>query len=526
MAEASSSETAQNPLSFYSNLIHLYPHQIDNFYHSVETFAKGNKFKIDYSPTGSGKTYATLAVAQAFGLNVFVVSPVTLQQKWISVAHQYGIYIRTMSYETLRGTGSGYLSHGLLYKEGKNYIPTEGLVELLEQGFLVVFDECQKLKNDSLNTRAATAVACQVQQSSNSFMMLISATPFDKVEMCANVMSVLGFDIKGSIITHNNMTPKKSEISPNLLAWLKSENCPTVQKNIDGLRKKEFQHILYLCYMKTVKSKYAFSMSSFMTEFDVKFYNGYFNFGEHEKTLVEIYQDLVKTIDANRAKKEKIDMEKLSNSLVEIEELKTYIIEKLMKHVLEHTNNSIIVGLHYIQNITYLADAFKEYQPAILTGNAKLTKQNMRHQIIERFQSGQTRIIICTIQVGGVGIDLHDTVGDRPRVVMTSADYRAIDLAQMLGRVRRVGMKSPAMGFLVYCNALDEKSIWESLIAKGKTLWEITKTDIYIDGQTVKFFNDFPIFYESKGNMIPPMPDAKTHHIDSQSVSISELCEY
>lgn len=520
----------KNPLERYGKIIKLFEHQVDNFHHTINNFGAGIRFKIDCSPTGSGKTYTTLAVAQAIGLKVLAVVPKTLQTKWISVAEEYDIPIEVMTYETLRGQRDSLLKHGLFYRKDEKYIPTERLDKYLMEPTLVIFDEAQKLKNNTLTNKSATALAYQVRQYPNCYTIYVSATLFDKEEMGANILSVLGMDEEGSIITYNKEVPKRSEIAPNLLTWLTSENplyMRRISKRIRGAKKAELQSILYQCFLSIVKPKFAYAMSEFTTEYNVDFYNGYFQFDfEHERKLKKIYEELMDSFGQSRALGERLDMGKFGESLIEIELIKSYVIARLTEYMMMNTNYSVIIGLHYIQSITYLAERLAEYDPAILTGNAKLTKQSARYKIIDKFQDGNTRIIICTTQVGGIGIDLHDTKGDRPRVVLASADYRAIDLTQVLGRTRRVGMKSPAIGLLVYCNALDEIKIWEALISKGKVLKDTSTFNTSNAKQKIRYFNEFERFDERKGEHIPEMNKSKCDATDNTPIPISEYIQY
>lgn len=525
--DESLSTDQESHFAYYKKTISLFPHQKENFFHSVDLFSAGHKFKIDCSPTGSGKTYVSLAVAQLFGLRILVVAPKPLQAKWKSVANEHGIDSKVLTYNALRGQSDGLLNHGLIRRVNKKYQATDLLRQYLDEGCLVIFDEVQNGKNKTLTNSAMRCLAHEVQISERGIMIFVSATIFDREKMGTNVLGFLGFDEEGAIITHNNVVPKRSEISPEILKWLKEQNpvyMSRIASRIQAARKGDLDEILYQCYLKVVKPKFAFAMTEFQTEFNVDFYNGYFNFSKaDEKQLIAIYNDLLKSFTQSREDGERLDMQKFSKSLTQIELIKTHVISRLTQHILEHTNYSIVIGLHYLQSIIHLAETFADYNPAILTGDSKLTNQKKRNEIIDDFQEGKTRIIICTLQVGGVGIDLHDKVGNRPRVVMASADHRAIDLTQVLGRVRRVGMKSPAFGLLIYCNALDETSIWRSLLSKGQVIKDSSTFTAKNDNQQIKYFNEFKRFDEGKGNPIPAMDQRPANKIENRPTPISDL---
>src|SRR6185437_11798815 len=77
-----------------------------------------------------------------------------------------------------------------------------------------------------------------------------------------------------------------------------------------------------------------------------------------------------------------------------------------------------------------------------LHGGATRTA-DAKKRAMANFQAGKTRIMIATVASGGTGINLDDTVGDRPRtVVMMTPPFTANDMAQAIGRVHRLNTKS------------------------------------------------------------------------------------
>jgi len=66
---------------------------------------------------------------------------------------------------------------------------------------------------------------------------------------------------------------------------------------------------------------------------------------------------------------------------------------------------------------------------------------------LKEFQSRslETRVAIATLASGGTGIDLDDTFGDRPRlVIMAGTDFSAAVVEQAMGRTSRRNTKSPS----------------------------------------------------------------------------------
>lgn len=72
------------------------------------------------------------------------------------------------------------------------------------------------------------------------------------------------------------------------------------------------------------------------------------------------------------------------------------------------------------------------------TKNADQKKKSMND-----FQSGKKKVMIATIQSGGTGINLDDTIGNKPRsIIMVTPPFTANDMAQAIGRVNRLNTKS------------------------------------------------------------------------------------
>lgn len=66
-----------------------------------------------------------------------------------------------------------------------------------------------------------------------------------------------------------------------------------------------------------------------------------------------------------------------------------------------------------------------------------------RRLAVNKFQSGKHKILISTVQSGATGINLDDTVGNKPRsVIMMTPPFTAGEVSQMMGRVNRLNTKS------------------------------------------------------------------------------------
>ena len=81
----------------------------------------------------------------------------------------------------------------------------------------------------------------------------------------------------------------------------------------------------------------------------------------------------------------------------------------------------------------------------------------------------QYRVFISNPKVGGLGTDLDDQVGDRPRFMYIAPSYMFIDQFQTTGRIHRKNTKSTATIRFVYSKEFPfETGILNSMAEKSK----------------------------------------------------------
>jgi SNF2 family DNA or RNA helicase len=101
-----------------------------------------------------------------------------------------------------------------------------------------------------------------------------------------------------------------------------------------------------------------------------------------------------------------------------------------------------------------------------------------RQACIDDFQANRRRLLVATIQAGGVGISLHDTTGSAPRMSIISPTWSAQDMVQTLGRVHRAGAKTPACQRIVFVAKTWEERICEIIEQKITNLHGLNDGDL------------------------------------------------
>jgi superfamily II DNA or RNA helicase len=93
-----------------------------------------------------------------------------------------------------------------------------------------------------------------------------------------------------------------------------------------------------------------------------------------------------------------------------------------------------------------------------------------REANVQRFQNNESRVIICNIAAGGVGVSLHDTDGNHPRMSLISPTFNVKDYVQTLGRIHRANAKSPAIQRVLVASKTIEEKIVDKLEQKRLSL--------------------------------------------------------
>ena len=123
-------------------------------------------------------------------------------------------------------------------------------------------------------------------------------------------------------------------------------------------------------------------------------------------------------------------------------------------------------------------DTLEEYDPLKLVGDCT---RRERKEIVDQFQSGENRLLIANIAVGGTGLNLQDTHGDRPRCVLIVPNYHATDMFQAVYRCYRKGAKSDVVVRLMFGedarnelnllkNLGEKNGVWKTIMDDGRQM--------------------------------------------------------
>jgi superfamily II DNA or RNA helicase len=188
---------------------------------------------------------------------------------------------------------------------------------------------------------------------------------------------------------------------------------------------------------------------------------------EIEKEYKQIHYEL-ELLETNK----KNILVKLLKSQQKIEILKIPLFIQLTNDFLEN-GYSIVIFVNFTKTIELLSQEL--YTKCIIYGEQT---QETREKNIKDFMENKSRVIICNIKAGGVGISLHDKYGGYPRVSLISPTWSSIDLLQSLGRIHRAGGKSKSLQRIIYVANTVEEKIADKIQTKLNNINTINNGDL------------------------------------------------
>lgn len=462
-----------------------------------------NKGYIDTSTMGGGKSYILLFLSLYFDLPLFIIGPLTVVHMWNFLCKKYGVKrITVINYEKLRSQTGYQPKHEYLHRYDLNghvsFAVTNKFKSIVENGILLVIDEFQNLKNNSSKFKACNALLEEVNRSAGPTRFgLISGTPIDKESQIINLLRLLGFIRSKELYQIGANTPTKG-FAELINACYNIDPIVTLE-TIKGMSfsPTTIVSVCYNLYINVIKPRYSGSMTEAPLPPGVLRHisNGFYNINpanlnkltqaiaQLESAIVNTPQEAFDLLDEEDIERRNntnrpSQWELIQNALVKIENAKAYDMARVAKQYLDaNPTHKFIIGINFTTStIPLLLQHLNEYSPLILTGKIK---EKHRPGIIDAFSKNiNYRLLIMNIKVGGVGISLHDTVGNRETKMILSPNYDFLSLIQAAYRIARMGQKSSSYVSFFYGKGVGqvEKRVLLSLITKSKVLRQMLET--------------------------------------------------
>lgn len=429
---------------------------------------------LDASDTGTGKTYAAIAIAAALGLNVIVVCPKSVIPNWHNVCAEFDVeQSMIVNYESLKN-GKYYVTLGdfldevrtncpyiefirdeildpmtlepILTASGRPKTRVVGIEWSIPNNTLVIFDEAHNSKNGmnnsipTINSRMMIMSRPQFDTQRNTFGLCLSATITDKLE---------NFDVIGYML---GLFPRYSKKSYQQFSRkLPNEHAERIQS---------IHNILYparASRMNIRKIKELTGDSQFKKN-DIKAKT--YELDADACDEIEAAHESIRRAMIALRNKQNVDGEHPLTVILRqrqrIELLKIPIfVEKIRKHI--QRNKSVTVFVNFKETLDTIAQQ-------ILTGTDDWMgmlpdefdfirggqTSDEREEIRKKFQNDELRLLICNIDASREGISLHDIHGVYSRRSLISPTWNGIRLKQVFGRGYRANAKSDMVQRVIY----------------------------------------------------------------------------
>ena len=433
----------------YKKLLPYQHSHVDNIIKSLKKYKRA----LDASDTGTGKTYCSIAASKRLNLKPFIICPKSVIPDWFKVLkhfnHQcYGV----ANYELIKNCK--YYKDNGMNKDKCPYVTSKTIVVdskkskaknkkkkrvlftwSLPKDCIIIFDESHKCKN---NKTVTSDIMFTLSHYPNNILML-SATACDKPKLFLLFGYVLG--LYESVSEGSNWLIKISKMY-DMEDKMKAVHKVIFNEYGSRMNKKDVGDI--------------FKKNTVIA--DVVDMNCCKEIQEEYKVIKEVLEDL---------KKKESQAEALAKIIYARQKIEMNKVPTFVKMIKDNVKKgfSVAMFVNFTDTLRKIGDATK--CKCFIFGEQTL---NERNDAIKQFNSGKEKIIICNSKAGGVGISLHDTIGDHPRMTLISPTWSAQDLLQVLGRTHRSKAQTDTIQKIVFCNKTYEMEIAKIIAEKIKNI--------------------------------------------------------
>lgn len=543
-----SEESKNNNSNEYRNEIILSEDQLEHFNRINNLIANNHSSILDTGKTGSGKTIIAANFARVRNISrIIVICNGSVQKKhWNDHKIKYELpIIAILSYDELRGSsslittpdGREMVPHGFLYKINGNFEPTEIFRQYVEEGLLLIPDECHLIKNDCGKTYAVKALSRYISirnmvlplPAFKSFNLFTSMTPFDEPDHVINFAMLCGI-IRSDILYDKNTNELKGIIElyeycnyfnsekTNLIWGIYDIDC----KNVTTVAYRLITEVLLRMissFARNCEKNYLSKQTIFYAYFDIEPIGVELmkkalkmikapikNIHNEESTLVRRclkakksnLNNLLENLTINNYSDNELNNEfnRITNSnesllntrsgvihgMITTQTVKSYYCAtRFIRKIFDTVENcKVIVFLNYKEAINIIMRNLEYFNPVKITGDSECT-ENIRNDIISKFNEPnlESRLLIIISQIGSDGIELDDSYGNFPRISLAFPDFYHSRFFQCPGRTLRRFTKSNSLYFLILVNSEEcpEESVFKSITNKSKVMEETLRNN-------------------------------------------------
>lgn len=472
-----------NPSSFAPfNLIYvlknpsnLLPYQPVAVRHIVQSILD-NGAAIDGSDTGLGKTYVALAAARELCLTPYIFCKIGGMASWSKVCKFMGVRPAIITNWEQARTGKLKVNGKPLLTRKKSYYSsnlanmsakfggTESLIEYKNRydyewhvppGGLLIFDEAHVACNSTSQNYALW------NASKGRASISCSATFADRPSRLKGVFNLLRIKSEDDF----------DDWLLNRGHFLNQYNAVESLTAVDDM--KQINKILYPKYGYRISYDDP-SVKDFFP--DVIIQTHIVSLGRKLTIQQNVeYEDMMKK--AAEYKEAGKQAQVLVADLRYRQSAELYKADLLVDMIQEYIDGGLcpVVFVNFRETLAYLAKALKT--KSLIFGNQEQYKLD-RNKVVEDFQTGKQRLILCMSDAGGQSISLHDVNNTGRRISLICPTYNPITLKQVLGRTRRAGSRTVPIIKLVYAAGTVEEKVAERVNLKLDNIHALNDGDL------------------------------------------------
>lgn len=464
----------------------LYEHQKDSVAHLCDILGGPSPFAVDASDPGTGKTLIAVEVMRRFNLPTLVVCPKPVRAGWLRTALAQETELDVINYEMLRTGKTPY---------GKWYVPKycrKPRFQFHEGIKMVILDEAHWCKSPvSKNAELMRAVKRQGIRG-----LALSAT-FADTPM---ELDALGYFLG---LHDSNTPPTLGHLDPvDFYKWARRHGCgPTLFSKFEFAGSaSEKMKIMAKLNREIFPAKGVRVRINDLDWFpEIQIFAELYDMDDGGK-INQYYEQMHAEIEALNARNAECEAARLERArengfkgdslppdpLTVFLRLRQLVELLKVPALVAMTQDALAAGQSVVNFVNFqmtLQALNSALQTDCCIDGTQVGKQGelRREHNRLRFQNDECRVINCISEAGGVGLDLHDTIGNHPRVEHVSPGFNAKLMRQIFGRVRRAGGKTKAQVRIFFAANTCEESIQRKVAGKLDRLDALQDGDLLPD---------------------------------------------
>jgi len=441
--------------------IELRPYQKDAA-GKLATALQSHGVAVDLSDTGLGKTFHALAVVKEFGVPFAVICRASSRHKWEQAVRDFGVESYCLAVDSWQRFTNGRNHRQLVIKQSQGRQMEYSWVT--KEPTVIVFDEVQDAGGQtSLNSKLLTAIG----RSKTTYAICLSATVAD---------SPLKLKALGFLCGLHNIQ--------NLYGWAMDHGCGKSPFGYNQLYFKTTQSKWVIPKLRDALAPFGVrvcrdTVSEYLPEETVE--TELWDVGSPSKLVQEALDNLEKTRDEDLLRHE----DGTPGAVDQMRDRQEAELRRLVP-LLAEIKTAVEGGMYCPVFLNFTASVNTLWEMLILdkidAGIFDGRDHTAREIARQKFMDGAISVLILQSAAGSASIDLHDTVGGRPRMTFISPTYHAETMIQMLGRAVRFGAKTPVIQRIVFAEGTIEEKVYKVVEGKAKNIRALN------DGEWVSAF--------------------------------------